>query len=415
MLDRHLKKITSQSDTAGLSLSTSVKHRGLGLLLNGYNDKMETFFEMVMSEMKALNGNMDQSIFDLEKSHLKKNYRNSLLGNRHLSTELFNEILRVDYYTDFELYEEIDNISIESLQKFTQMFFRKLKVQVLVQGNMTKAQALNIAGILQTHVACEPLDEEFELLHRNYALPVGSNVLRLTSLSLNNDNSYTSFFYQTIDVNLRSISLCHLVVSILDSRAFNFLRNQEQLGYSVGINYYKNVGILGFFVHVSSQEGKHRYAEVHSKMETFVNEVARKTIEDLTEQEFEPFKESRIKSLLADVSSAQTEATTNWNEITQQDYVFDRHELSAKVTESLTKQDVRDFFNSMTQENPRKIILAVIGNTQQSEVEGGKASDQEPKVQIIADKLTEEENVITNVEEFKDRLSLRPVLKFSIQ
>lgn len=413
MLDRHLKKITSQSESAGLFLTTNVGRQSFSLFFNGFNDKMETFVEMVLSEMKAFIENMDQSVFNLVKNDLKKGYRNSLQNNKHLCNELLTEIVKHDYYTDIELYEEIDNVSFESLQKFVQKFFQNLKIQVLVQGNMTKSHALKLVNILQTHIACEPLDDEYELLVRNYALPTGTNVLRTKSLRPNNDNTYTEFFHQVLDVTLRSRSLCQLVASILDPKAFHYLRNQEQLGYSVGIRYFHSEGIIGLATHVISQERKHRYSKVQSKMESFISEVAKNVIEELTEEEFETFKESRIKSLLADFSSAQAEATANWKEITQQDYIFDRYELSAKVTGSLTKQDLLDFFNSTTQENFRKLSIAVIGSAQQSEVEGKK--NEELKAQLITDKLTENENVIADIEEFRNRLELQPVLKFAIE
>lgn len=415
MLARHLKKITSEAKNAGLILSTNNELKALSLSFAGFNVKMEVFIQMVMKEMKTFNDVMDQSTFDLIKNQFKKNYRNSLLKEKFLNDELFYKTLRQVYYTDFELHNEIDNVSFESFQKFVQTFFSSLKVQVLVSGNLTKAHALRIVSILQTYVSCEPLDEEFELTSRNYALPDGSNVLRAKSLMLNDDNSYTNIFYQCVDESLRARNLCQLIASILDPKAFNYLRSQNQLGYVVGTRYLQKHRVHGLVIYVASQERKHLHLEVQSQMEIFMNEIARKTIENLSDEDFETFKESRVKSLSADFSSIQDEANANWKEITQQDYVFDRYELAANVTRSLTKDDLQKFFTSITEENVRKLCIAVIGNKDQQNENDKLVQQREPILQLITENLQENENVITNLEDFRSRLVLQPVLKFSIQ
>jgi nardilysin len=207
-----------------------------------------------------------------------------------------------------------------------------------------------------------------------------------------------------------------LTASVLVSKSFDYLRNKEQLGYGVGCGFLASSGVIGFKVHASSQEHKHSYIKVHQKIEHFVYVIAKKAIEDLTDEEFENLKESRIKKLLADHKQLKDEFAMNWSEIINREYVFDRFELSARVTKSCTKSDLQDFYNSfMLPENMRKLSVQVIGNQESEENILENTKDRELNIEIISEKLSENENVITDIEEFKRELFLHPVVEFQVE
>lgn len=239
--------------------------------------------------------------------------------------------------------------------------------------------------------------------------------MRIKSLLVNDDNTFSKFFYQIGPNSLQVGSLSRMLEAILNPKAYDFLRSKEQLGYSVACGLEKRGGIIGLTVYVLSQEHKHLYSTVLSKMETFMDEVARKAIEELTDEDFERQKESRIKTLLAEDLSLSSEVGQNWPEIKEQDYVFDRSEMAAKKTRSLTKADLQDFFKSFTQpDNMRRLTIQVIGN-QASE---GNAVEVKKNpnlnVEFISEKLNETENVIMSLEKFREKLFLYPVVKFEI-
>ena len=146
-----------------------------------------------------------------------------------------------------------------------------------------------------------------------------------------------------------------------------------------------------------------------------MNEVAKKTLDDLTEEEFESIKEARIKMLTADTLDLETEVKRNWLQITLQDYVFNSFELSAKVTKEITKSDLQEFFNSLI--NPstmRKLSLQTIGNEVNHDSSDSAISVRNMKVEFLSSKTSEAENLVTNIEDFQNELFLYPVAKFEI-
>lgn len=114
---------------------------------------------------------------------------------------------------------------------------------------------------------------------------------------------------------------------------------------------------------------------------------------------------------MADRKQLADEARLHWEEISSQEYVFDRSELAAKVSQEITKAELQEFYNSFTQpENMRKLCVQVIGNERIDE----EVEDREPKLEILTESLASDENVIINIEELQSKMFLHPVVKFLI-
>lgn len=234
----------------------------------------------------------------------------------------------------------------------------------------------------------------------------------MKSLMPNDDNSFIRNYYQVGPKSIRLTSLLRLLESILDPKAFDFLRSKEQLGYSVGVSVENNGEILGFSTYVASQEHKHSYNKVYEKLEFFMNVIAKNAIEELTDEEFDSFKEARIKMLSSEDLEIESEVAKNWNEIVRLEYFFERVEKSIEITKTFTKSDLQEFFKSFTQpENMRKLNVQVIGNQDDGGNSTIAAKDREFKVQFLTEKLSDDETVITNIEEFQSTMLLYPLVK----
>lgn len=411
MLQDYFDKTFAQALSAGYRIHENAEITTFNLKFDGFNEKMEEVVDLVVKGIKAFNEELDQSTFETKKAFFKKRLYNNLLAASTLNNDMLTEILTDGYFSDIEIYNGVETVAFENFQQIISKYFSRLKINVLVHGNMTKAQALKIANILQSNIACDPLEVQHDLRLRSHQIPLGVSVLRVKSLRMNDDNSYIKNVYQFGPETLRTGSLTQLIVSILNTKAFDYLRTKEQLGYSVGCRFHDNEGIIGINVLVASQEKKHPYMEVLEKMETFMNEIAKKTIADLTDAEFGSFKDARIKILSADCKQLSDESLRHWKEIRSHEYVFDKFELAAKVTKGITKSDLQEFFLSFTQpKNMRKLSVQVIGNEENAE----ELKDREMKLEMLAGTLEPEGTLITNVEEFQSKLFLHPVVKFSI-
>ena len=237
---------------------------------------------------------------------------------------------------------------------------------------------------------------------------MGVNVLRVKSLMPNDDNSRVTNFYEVGPASIRSKNSLEMIESILQPKGFDFLRNKNQLGYSVGVTFYQSQDVYRMTVMVSSQEEKHSTREVYEKIEIFWNEVAKKAIEELSDEEFENVKTSHIKALSADDLELNDEFYRNGNEIKNFGFVFNRLELSLNDMKTLTKSDLQEFFESFNNpENLRKLSIQVIGSRKNER----ENESSELKVKLLEEKWTEDEKIITSIEEFKKDLVLNQQVK----
>ena len=208
-----------------------------------------------------------------------------------------------------------------------------------------------------------------------------------------------------------------LIQTILEPNAFDYLRNIEQLGYSVGVAQSSYAEVLGFKIWASSQEGKNPYIKVLEKLDIFMHEIAKKAIEELTDEDFEKVKKARINELDAEDIRISQEVNRNWNELKNFEVMFNRKDAVSVTTKTITKLELQEMFTSFTQpENMRRLSVQVIGNqkNEDSDSDNEITKSQEMTYEVITEKSSENENLIENIEDFQKNLVLYPVIDTTI-
>lgn len=163
---------------------------------------------------------------------------------------------------------------------------------------------------------------------------------------------------------------------MMEEPMFDQLRTKEQLGYDIQCDYKNTIGILGFCVSACIQADKYTTEYVDVRIEEFLKSFA-VTLKNTTENELSSFKETlKKKKLCADVHLKQ-EVDRNWSEIEMEYYMFDRLEREVVALQSITLDELREWYAAHTQngENFRKLSVHVIGS-----VSNGEAGTHERNV-----------------------------------
>lgn len=98
------------------------------------------------------------------------------------------------------------------------------------------------------------------------------------------DNSLLGIIYQVAPDTPRNLRLLRMIESILEYKSFDYLRTEEQLGHSVGLDVVPYASVLHLSIGIFSQGNKNSYADVILKMNFFMNEVAKKAIDELSNE-----------------------------------------------------------------------------------------------------------------------------------
>jgi secreted Zn-dependent insulinase-like peptidase len=113
-------------------------------------------------------------------------------------------------------------------------------------------------------------------------------------------------------------------VQVLDEPLYNSLRTQQQLGYSVGSSPTNTAGVLGFLVTVTSD---HAPAFVEHAIEHFLSDAV-KTLEDLTEEQFQEHVKSLVTLRLEPYKNIAEQVEEHWGSVWSTTYDFyDRYQV----------------------------------------------------------------------------------------
>ena len=243
--------------------------------------------------------------------------------------------------------------------------------------------------------------------HQGCKLPRGSHTLRLQSLRLNDDNTQIENFYQVGPETHEIISLSAILCKFLDGKSSEFLRTKNQLGYCVSFNFTNVQNIIGISLTVVSQEKKHKFFDVYSKMDEFISKIAVEALDNMKEEELENVKKAIIKDLMAPDLTLASEIARNYDEISKLSYDFIKKQKIAELTNDLTKKKLLEFYHqTFYHENMRKLSVQIIGN-----IDDGTQNESSEKIseyKIFTKKLSIDEQLIQDPVEFKNSLKLFP-------
>lgn len=397
---------------AGLGYELYSEEKGMLLKLSGYNEKLPLLLDLVTKELKIIGGLMEQSVFQTYQKQYKKYCYNNLINSKFFNKDCRLNIVEEDHKFFHDRYIGADNITFENLVNFAGEFLDQLKIQILVQGNLTKAKALEVGETVLRNLNSREVDHEAKTESRCRKLPVGSNVFYARSMLPNDKNSTTTNFIQLGPSSIQLQCLVEFIEKIMEEPLFDILRTQEQLGYSVSCSHRFNYGILGLSFTVQSQENKNPTTVCDERIETFVKGHMLSVFEKLTDEQFTTIQSSLIKlKNMVDVE-LESEVNRNWSEITSREYIFNRLELEAQAIAQFTKDQVVDFFKTQViGEDTRKLSIQIIGNASDSD---DTVDDEKhvPKLQILPEHhLLSRSSVIKDFESFTKSLELYPITK----
>lgn len=394
---------------AGLGYELHSEEKGLHLKLSGYNEKLPLLLDIITKDLKNIGQLMEKDVFETYRRQYKKYCFNSLINSKFLNKDCRLNIVEAHHKFMYDRRDEADNLSFEDLVNFSSDFLKEMKIQILVQGNISMETAVEVGKSVVENLKCNQIDKGASIESRTRKLPVGNNVLQVKSALPNDKNSTTTNYIQIGTSSIRLQCIIEFIEKIMEEPLFDILRTQEMLGYSVSCSHRFNHGILGMSITVQSQEDKHSTVDVEKRIERFLGENMSGILERLTDDEFTSIQTALIKLKNMVEVELESEVNRHWSEITSNEYIFNRLSLEAQMIAQITKQDVIDFYQTkVIAPDARKLSIQVIG----SEVHDEEHVDEEnvPKLQILS-KHKSGQNPITSMSAFIDSLEVYPVTK----
>lgn len=283
-------------------------------------------------------------------------------------------------------------------KEFLLKFVKSFRIKIIIQGNLTKDQALEVTENILSNINPEIVTVKNRYVQTASQIPLGQSYLRVKSLLPNDRNSVIKNYYQIGKASTESECLLELLVKVMREPLFNYIRTNEQLGYSVNCFLKNDNQVLGLAITVESQERRNSSWTIDSKIESFLRSFS-SFLENMLESEFEMMKKSVLSQKRSPDIDLETEVNRNWSEVRNGTCQFEKRDIAARQLELLNQNDLKIFFSDyFSHETMRKLSIQVIAN----------ADDDDSLLQrgfLHLDLLNDDQhNTIKNIAQFKNSL-----------
>lgn len=376
-----LVEYSYDAEIAGLDYSLDSSGMGLSVDISGYNDKMDVLLEKVLVSMRDLEVNPDR--FKVVKERLLRGYRNYFFQQPYRQVGDYTRWLGSDTgFINEECLAVIPDLTTEDIVSFGPQLLHQVHIEILVHGNLYKQDALRMTSLIESTLKSRTLPESQWQVRRNLMLPKGSDHTYRRTLgdpaNVNNCIEYYLYVGYYMDNLLRAKLL--LLGQLTDEPGFDQLRTKEQLGYIVFTGARMAQTTMGYRVVVQSERSPEYLEE---RINAFLAMFA-KSLEDMSQQDFESHKKSLTNKRLEKIKNLDQESSRFWGYIGTEYFNFNQVEVDVANLRSLTKQDLVEFFRHyIDPASPHRAKLSVhmIAQTSPKEVAGNmSAAEQNEKV-----------------------------------
>lgn len=354
----------------GYDLEISKDSIGLNVGFQGFYDRIGDLVNIFYDNF--INFSLDESDYDT----IKMIYLNEdILSNRDeiIQTEevlqqaelMLKKALQGHDNNSYALY--LKKSDYNTFLRSIDTFKKEAKLKALFFGNILQNDAQNIINLFHQNFSFLSNDFrsiELSCIYNNSrsVLKIPENislVLRSKNLNLDDSNHAIINYYQYGPKDPLSILKTRAFSSALNTKAFDFLRTVNQLGYVVFSQPIVINEILGIGVFI--QGSKKNPLEMDGLIEDFLaffeNYLVQMQNKDFNEElesiEYDIF-EKRNKEF-------NNKADAYWKEISEGNYNFEK-ENYRKVLKNIKKNDVLEFYRDLVRINQRKLSLQVWAN-----------------------------------------------------
>ena len=303
---------------------------------------MKTIFEKIQN--LDINTQRCRETLEIQQKDILRRAKNIYLNrNYQVNLEYLRDLVNYNYRSPkdiIDFFNEGKKITIEDVILYKNALFKNSKIKWLIQGNVTKKEALEIVEetnkILDIDINTERTGKF--LLSRPIVINKNNNyIFRTKSHNPKEDSSSLISLYQTDILNDKDFQYLKILNSFLKEKFFDQLRTKETLGYIVILTAIESTGYFSLANIVQSNSKTPEFCA--KRVRNFYKE-SYKNVKEISEEEFKLQVDAQMNILNKKDSSLTEVFYRNWGEISSNTYKFD---LKEKYKQSLLLCNKEEF------------------------------------------------------------------------
>ena len=315
--------------------------RGVSIRLSGFENRQSALLSLVLEAIQNLEFTNDR--FAIVKKALIRDLQN--VEKESPSSQTLHEVYRLvmlPYWSEEKRLSELTSIDAESVRRFKDKLFDKIRITILAIGDISKESAVNRAKLVEDRfVDSEFIDEVTRPTVR--ALMQGMKYLR--TLNVDHTDSALVTYFQGHEASRRERAKMSLLKSALESPFYHYLRTVNRVGYLVHSGLINIDRWPGLFFAVQSPS--HNPLEIDDLYHTFLQDFEA-TLNEMSETQWNGIKQGLIDKILRAPTNLDERTSKFWRQIDLQELQFNSRKLFASEVENLSKNDISGYLAELT-------------------------------------------------------------------
>ncbi|WP_409419313.1 insulinase family protein [Marinomonas sp. RS-M-Aa-14] len=353
-----ISELTYSPYIAGLGYQFYPHANGMTLRTSGYSDKQNTYTTWLIDQVFLFRPSAER--FAQIKTQLAKDFANQKSRQAYSNAySTFSTLITKDSFTIEQLENALPHLSFEDLQQYIKEARASFDLVGYSTGNVTKEQTQALAHSLHQRfvgrlVPKKPIEIQTkpipanQKMHYPFTSTSSDNVVLYTLIDTSPETS-------TSNKAITEKAYFAMLRKLVNSRFYQELRTQKQLGYIVGAQdlSIRNTPILGLLVQSPNQD----MATIISTIEDFLKEEEKRLLA-LTKEEFDTTKIALLDELNMTAKNLSDNALEEWHQIAKPTPDFHTKKEWIDSVEAIDKTDFIDFLeNKLRSESISNIII----------------------------------------------------------
>jgi len=340
-----LNEYTYPALLAGIGFRYYRHGQGLGLRINGYNDKQLRLLEDLLT---AIGGNaLDAARFERVRREMVLELQNSVA--RRPTSQLLDHMrqaIQSGEYSDARLIEALEGMTVADLEAYREDFWTSARFEALLYGNHAAQDAERVAALADLVLRGER--GEAALAPEVLALDAGDSVQ--LEAEIEHPDAVVAWYLQGAGRSLEDRAAVALTAQVIESGFFQQLRTEQQLGYIVSSFAWPQYDLPGLVLLIQSPS--HAAPDVHAAMDEFLSA----TLEDITAEQFERHRSALVNNILKPHENLSERADFYWQSIALREWDFDRPERLAAAVRAIDYEAWQDYYRQTFLEERRSFL-----------------------------------------------------------
>ncbi|WP_298441165.1 insulinase family protein [uncultured Ferrimonas sp.] len=357
LLNDALTEITYSAEVAGLSYNIYPHQGGLTLHLSGFTGGQEKLLAVLLHHTRQRN--FTQARFDDIKQQVLRSWNGS--RNARPISRLFSALtttLQQRSYGPLDMADELETVSLDELHQHLDQLYTQLKVEAMVYGDWTGAEAIGQAHRLEQLL--KEVGQPGKEVARNLISIADRGTVFREIDSFHSDSSIL-VYYQSRSNDLYKMAMFCLLNHAISSDFFHELRTKQQLGYMVGTSYVPMSRCPGIIFYIQSPVAGP--LQLLESIDQFISDFGYALMQ-ISSSQWESTKTALADQITEQDNNLKAKAQRAWVSIGGKDHSFDQRQKIAELLTGIERAElIRFMMERMRSKNPNRLVLYTSGSS----------------------------------------------------